>query len=97
MHDYVQLYFQDDILTIFNGMTLQQGEARLRTGEPGFCDALVRLIGASAVRSNGELEQSLQMWFSSGDVLVVDAAAPGTSSADAWMYGPVDGPWAVKS
>jgi hypothetical protein len=96
VHDYVQLYFQDDILTIYNDISLQQSNAPFRTGAPGFCDALIRLIGASVVRSSSEPGQPLQLWFGSGDTLVVDTN-PRSGRPDAWMYGPVGGPWSVES
>lgn len=70
LHDYLQLVFQDERLSVFNPCSLTGPGLMLRTGEPGFCDALVGLIGqtASACAHSSEL---LSLVFSGGIVLAV--------------------------
>ena len=70
VHDYLQLVFQDERLSVFNPCSLTAPGLKLRTGEPGFCDALVSLIGqtASACAQSSEL---LSLSFSGGVVLAV--------------------------
>ena len=50
VHDHVQLRFQDAGFTLNNALRLDRSEGgSIREGEPGFCDALVALIGARLV------------------------------------------------
>ncbi len=49
MHDDVQLVFQDEGFSIYNRTSIQIGVVQLLQGDPGFCDALVSLIGQRVV------------------------------------------------
>lgn len=49
IHDYLQLHFQQDVLSVFNESKIVASETALTRGEPGFCDLLVGLIGKRAV------------------------------------------------
>lgn len=49
IHDYLQLVFQDDRISIYNRTQIQVGSTRMSQGEAGFCDALVSLIGQRVV------------------------------------------------
>jgi hypothetical protein len=70
VHDYLQLVFQGERLSIYNPCSLTGPGLNLQTGDPGFCDALVSLIGqtASACADSSEL---LSLSFSGGVVLAV--------------------------
>lgn len=48
VHDYVQLFFDDECFSIYNAFSVHQNGQSFREGEPGFADALVRLIGERA-------------------------------------------------
>ncbi|NCT83313.1 MAG: hypothetical protein GXC94_09235 [Comamonadaceae bacterium] len=48
VEDYFQLVFQDQTLAVFSGAVLGKAGVQFRMGEPGFCDALVQLIGQQA-------------------------------------------------
>ncbi|HEY2711215.1 MAG TPA: hypothetical protein VGI60_01775 [Chthoniobacterales bacterium] len=45
VHDYLQLVFQSESFSVFNVCEVARGEVVSRCGEPGFCDAVVALIG----------------------------------------------------
>jgi hypothetical protein len=78
VHDYVQLRFQDEIFSLFNGIRLTSGSSCIQQGEPGFADGMVGLIGQRilAVPQGPEM---LTLRFGDGSILEVlkaDASGP---------------------
>ena len=47
VHDYIQLVFQDTGVNAYTAIELTTPDKALRSGDLGFCDALVSLVGAS--------------------------------------------------
>jgi hypothetical protein len=46
VHDYVQLVFQDLVMTIYSPIAVMIGATPIVKGDPTFCDRLVALIGS---------------------------------------------------
>lgn len=81
VHDYIQLVFQDACFSIYNIAELQLAETTLLQGQPGFCDALVGLIGLPLISvSSGPM---LSLSFQGGVMFVV---TEGSSGPEAWQY-----------
>jgi hypothetical protein len=85
VHDYVQLVFQNACISIYNPISVQIGTASaLAKGSPGFCDALVGLIGYSA---NVEVDRThLTLHFNSGARVNVPSCDPSSRRAESWMF-----------
>ena len=71
VHDYFQLLFQGEILSVYNKASLHVGVIDLAQGDPGFCDALVALIDQKAIQATPEPGLLLVLEFASGAVLRV--------------------------
>jgi hypothetical protein len=69
VHDYLQLVFDTGRISIYNRASLDMGARRQRTGEAGFADSLVQLIGQRVLHA--ELEPTLALQFERGSRLVV--------------------------
>ncbi|MCE3273127.1 MAG: hypothetical protein K0S57_3524 [Ramlibacter sp.] len=69
IHDYFQLVFDGGRIGIYNRSSLEAGGQRRRTGEDGFADGLVHLIGQRVLHA--ELEPTLSLQFDRGYNLVV--------------------------
>lgn len=91
VHDYVQFVFQDRAFTLFNNVTYQIGAVALAQGEPGFCDALVGLIGNAATVEAAC--GSLTLDFGAGHRLAVSSSGAGP---EAWMFTVVGVPTVVE-
>jgi hypothetical protein len=87
VHDYVQLVFDTDILSIYNPMTfhVSQGE-RLAQGQIGFADALVGLIGAKALSVHTSQDQCLALQFESKGKLAVRRATDDSARPEAFQF-----------
>jgi hypothetical protein len=73
VHDYVQLVFQDLILSVFAPLSVTVEETSILHGERGFADELVALIGASVVST--EFGDNLfNLAFDQGAVVSFDAS-----------------------
>ena len=74
IHDYVQLVFQGRILNIYAPYTIKRGERRISSGEAGYADELVSLIGAS-VTDIEERDDVISLAFDCGvSVRIADNA-----------------------
>lgn len=85
VHDYLQLIFQERSFTLYNLTTYSLGSGEHRQGHPGFCDALVSLIGQTARAE--ELGDRLLLHFSGGAVLSVSGAGLDARGPEAWRFG----------
>lgn len=91
IHDYLQLVFQDACFSIYNPAELKLDSSLLLSGQPGFCDVLVSLIGqplTSALSS-----PSLSLTFQNGTVLTVAQIGQGP---EAWQYAALGEPIVVE-
>jgi len=91
VHDYVQIVFQDRAFSIFNSLTYHEGSTVLHQGAPGFCDALVELIGKPATADSAS--GCLTLDFGLGKRVVILEAGEGP---EAWMFSGVDIPTIVE-
>ncbi|WP_321949366.1 hypothetical protein [Paraburkholderia sp. J10-1] len=66
IHDYFQLVFQEERLTVYNCAAVADGESFTRQGTSGFCDKLVGLIGQSVVTVEQTDQYVLSLRFSGG-------------------------------
>jgi hypothetical protein len=82
--DYVQLVFQDCRFTIYNRLRYHDADVAIAQGEPGFCDALVGLIGGTATVEFDENRLNFQ--FASGATLTVSKDEADASGPEAWGF-----------
>jgi hypothetical protein len=94
VHDYLHLVFQDRGFTLYNVVTYSAGADELHQGQPGFCDALVSLIGQIA-RAEAFADK-LQLRFLGGAVVSVPVAGPDTCGPEAWQFSQLGGPTVVE-
>jgi len=52
IHDYLQLIFQDEGFNIYNLAEVERHGVKVSQGQPGFCDAVVSLIGQRVVAAS---------------------------------------------
>ncbi len=71
VHDYLQLVFQFESFSIYNMARVSQGNTLLTQGAPGFCDALVSLIGQRILEASSTENHRLSLTFESGENFVV--------------------------
>jgi len=77
VEDYFQLVFQEQRLSVFSRATVSKAGAATQQGEPGFCDALVQLIGQQADLTSSEEPFVLTLAFESGTKVQVYADGNG--------------------
>ena len=71
VHDYLQLIFQDEAFNIYNVSEVEHRGVKLAHGEPGFCDALVALIGQCVIEASHSDSYALKLSFEEGAQFVV--------------------------
>ena len=79
--DYVQFDFNGSSLTTFVWPEWRRGNERLREAEPGYRDALCRLIGAYIIGIE-ESAESLSIHFTDGETLVASLRAEDASGPE---------------
>jgi hypothetical protein len=94
VHDYIQLVFHDSGFSIHNDSELLIDGVRYIRHKPGYCDALVSLIGQHVQLTAASDDVSLKLIFDSGaEFLVLDTG----TGPEAWEYSSKDGPIVVES
>lgn len=73
IHDYFQLVFQEERLTVYNRAAVADGENLTRQGTTGFCDKLVELIGQRVVVVTRTGASVLCLHFSGGAIFHIEA------------------------
>jgi hypothetical protein len=71
VHDYLQLVFQFESFSIYNVARVSHGDTVLIQGAPGFCDAVVSLIGQRVREASSTDNHRLSLTFESGENVVV--------------------------
>lgn len=94
VHDYLRLVFQNRAFTLYNIATYSIGSGDFRQGQPGFCDALVLLIGQTA--RTEVLSDKLLLNFSGGAVVSVPVSGPDARGSEAWQFDQIGGPTVVE-
>ena len=64
IHDYIQLIFQEYILSIYNPIEIYVENKTITDGEMGFADALRNLIGNRVIKTNYKQNTSASFEFS---------------------------------
>jgi hypothetical protein len=95
VHDYLQLRFQEQVISIFNDILCESASISTRSGESGFCDAVVALIGQRVIEVADEPGFFLSLRFQGGCALRVLADDPAISGPEAWIYHSAGVPIAV--
>jgi hypothetical protein len=86
IHDYLQLVFQDESFSIYNVANLKHRETELLQGSPGFCDALVSLIGQRVIAVSHTTEHALSLSFGGGAQLLVLSGKLGGRGPEAFQF-----------
>lgn len=71
VHDYLQLAFQELGMSIYSAATVSAHGVTLHRGDPGYCDALVNLIGQPVTSVAFCPGDAMRMTFSSGTTIAV--------------------------
>ena len=73
IHDYFQLVFEEERLTVYNRAAGANGESLIWHGTTGFCDKLVGLIGQGVVAVTRTDAYVLCLHFSNGAAFYIEA------------------------
>lgn len=71
IHDYLQLIFQDEGFNIYNLAEVEVHGVKSMQGQPGFCDAVVSLIGQRITAASHSDKCALKLLFEEGAQIVV--------------------------
>jgi hypothetical protein len=82
IHDYIQLVFGDVRISLYGATSVRGNHSVYGREEPGFCDALVKLIGQRAIALDAAADCRLTIEFASGETIVV---LP-TVGPESWEY-----------
>lgn len=85
IHDYIQLGFQGEVLSLYNPVVVQLRAIHYQSGEPGFADALVSLIGES-VHEVGETDGFVLLLQFEGGAQVRVCKVRGASQPEAYRF-----------
>jgi hypothetical protein len=96
VHDYLQLVFQDDIFTLYNSPEIRSAGAQMSRGSPGFCDALVALLGQRLTLVSANHAEPLILSFENGTRVIVPVSGRAASGPEAWRFGRTNGPVVVQ-
>lgn len=94
VHDYLQLVFEGDCLTIYNRACLRAHDAEATQGSAGFADGIVRLIGSRVVHC--DTEPALKLRFESGAEVTVLMGSADVSGAEAFQFSRNGGVYLVE-
>jgi hypothetical protein len=93
VHDYLQLVFHSGRISIYNRSRIETGERSAHSGEAGFADGLVQLIGQSI--SHAELEPALMLEFEHGAKFFVLSSPTDVNGPEAFEITQENGVWTV--
>ncbi len=86
IHDYLQLVFQSQCLSVYNLAQIEHMGATLTQGSSGFCDALVSLIGSAVLRAHHNERYKLILEFQNGSNFFVPVAAEYVRGPEAFQF-----------
>lgn len=89
VEDYFQLLFQEERFSFFEVVEVATDQRILSRGQPGFCDALVELIGERASSVAMDDAGGLTVVFGSGSALRARSGAG--AGPEAWKFDGSDG------
>lgn len=86
VHDYFQLVFQEERFNIYNLADLESGGAKVTQDQPGFCDALVSLIGLRVMAVAHSDAFALKLSFELGAQVIVRCDDAAINGPEAFEY-----------
>jgi hypothetical protein len=86
VHDYIQLVFQDEVFAIYNIPELVHQGTSVRQGRPGFCDALVGLIGQRVISVSTTEPEMLLLDFERGARFRLLSGDEGVRGPEAFQF-----------
>ncbi len=87
IHDYLQLKFQDEWLSIYNLAEVKRHGLKVSQGQPGFCDAVVALIGQRVVAADhSDAAFGLRLTFEEGTQFTVRSDEAAISGPEAFEF-----------
>src|SRR5438105_12100313 len=96
IHDYFQLIFQDERFNIYNVSEVEHRGIKVVQGQPGFCDALVALIGQRVVKASRSNSHVLQLSFEEGAQFVVRSDDEAVRGPEAFQFNGKNQPTVVE-
>jgi len=96
IHDYLQLIFQDEGFNIYNLAEVEQRGVTVRQGEPGFCDAVVALIGQRVATVSRSDAHVLKLSFEGGVQLAVRNDEEAVAGPEAFEFNGKNQPTVVE-
>jgi hypothetical protein len=93
VHDYLQLVFHSGRISIYNRSRIEAGERSAHSGEPGFADGPVQLIGQSILHA--ELDPALMLEFELGAKFFVLTSQADVNGPEAFEISQENGVWTV--
>jgi hypothetical protein len=76
VHDYLQLIFQEITLTVYCAVEVKTASGTVACRAPGWCDALVALIGKRVASVDYVPQRHLRLAFAGGDSATLSLRAP---------------------
>lgn len=86
IHDYLQLVFQDEGFNIYNLAELELRGVKVTQGQPGFCDAVVSLIGQRVTAASHSDAYALRLSFEEGAQFVVRSDEAAITGPEAFEF-----------
>ena len=86
IHDYLQLVFQFECFSVYNASEIVRGEDVLRFRHPGFCDALVALIGQHVTAVSTLAPSKLSLTFEDGSTFRILSGDDSARCAEAFTF-----------
>jgi hypothetical protein len=86
IHDYLQLWFQDERFNVYNLAEIEHGGAKLAQGQLGYCDSLVALIGQRVVGVSKSDSHMLVLSFEGGARFSVRGDAEAIHGPEAFEF-----------
>jgi hypothetical protein len=90
LQDYVQLRFDGPCLSAYNPHHLAQENSTIAWGQPGYCDALCRLI-AHRVQKTTVAEDGISVTFDNDTVWTMSLGDQGQTGPEAFYFVDMEG------
>src|SRR4051812_22585715 len=86
IHDYIQLVFQFQRFSILNASEIVLEGKVMRSGEPGFCDGLISLMGQRVIAATTAEPFKLSLTFERGAEFHVLSGGDAARSLEAFHF-----------
>ena len=96
IHDYLQLVFEDEGFNIYNLAEVELRGVKVSQAQPGFCDAVVSLIGQRVTAASHSDAFALRLSFEEGAEFVVRSDDAAMTGPEAFEFNGKDQPPVVE-